>query len=309
MTDNNALILVTGATGELGGATARKLLAKGVRIRAMGRNRAKLDALAALGAETIQGDLLDLSAATRACEGATQIFNTANNVMGSGESSPHRVDVPAHRNLCAAARTNSVSRIVNVTLQNSGITRSPVDYFRIKLQVDAVIRESGVPFVLLAPTVFMETWAGLLIGDAIKDGKPAILFGDGTRRSNFIAVNDVAEYGVQILNRSDVQNETVNVGGPSTCSFSEIVTMVERALGVTANRKHIPIPALWVGKTLLRPFNEVASRKMSMGYMVATTDTLFDAWPESAKRFGVDAITMETFIERRFGKRGTPGGR
>jgi len=301
---NDKRILVFGATGELGGAVARQLLATGARVRAFGRNRAKLNALAALGAEVVAGDLLDQRAVSAACEGVAQVFTSANNVMGSGASSPIRVDVAAHVNICRAARESKVERIVNVSAAGSGGAASPVDFFRVKHQVDTVVRESGIPFVLLAPTVFMETWAGLLIGDPIRAGKPAVLFGAGNRQSNFIAVSDVAEFAVKILQRDEVQNETVEVGGPTTCSFADVVTLVERTLGVKAKRVHVPVAVLRVGKTVLRPFNEAASRKMGLGHFVATHDTVLDSWPVAAKRFGAAPMTLETFIERRFG--GTP---
>ena len=52
-------ILVAGATGRLGGVIVRRLLGAGVPVRALGRNRDKLESLAALGADTVACDMLD----------------------------------------------------------------------------------------------------------------------------------------------------------------------------------------------------------------------------------------------------------
>ena len=97
-------VLVVGATGQLGGVIARKLLAAGVPVRALARDRAKLEALAAAGAEVAAVDLLDLPKVTETCRGVSQIISTANNNMGKGARSPLRIDLTAHQNLCAAAR-------------------------------------------------------------------------------------------------------------------------------------------------------------------------------------------------------------
>lgn len=85
-------VLVVGATGALGGAVARKLLAAGIPVRAFGRNRDRLAPLESLGAEVATGDLLDPDSVSRACAGVGQLFTSANNLMGSGASSPTRGD-------------------------------------------------------------------------------------------------------------------------------------------------------------------------------------------------------------------------
>lgn len=299
---DDSRILVVGATGALGGAVARKLLAAGVPVRALGRNRDKLAALESLGAEVITGDLLDRDAVSRACTGVGQLFTSANNLMGSGASSPTRVDIPAHRHLCDAAAKHGVRRLVYVSARGLGGPASPVDYFRVKHHIEEMVQRCGVPYVVLRPSAFLETWAAMLLGNGIRDDGVAVLFGDGRQRSNFIAIDDVAEFALRILQREDVRDEVIDVGGPSTLTFAELATLVERQLGVTAKRRHIPVPVLRVGSRLLRPVNEVAARKMAFGYFAATRDASFDGWRQAAERFGVEPVTAERFIAEWSGK-------
>jgi uncharacterized protein YbjT (DUF2867 family) len=296
------LVLVVGATGQLGGAVTRRLLETGHRVRALGRNPTKLAALEALGAEVAEGDLLDSAFVNKSCEGVEQVYTTANNAMGSGASSPNRVDLAAYRNICTAVRQQGVSRIVHVGAQDSGGPNSPVDFFRIKYHVDALVRDCGVPWVLIAPTVFMETWVETLIGGAIRQGKPVMLFGDGNTRANFISVDDVAEFSLQILDDPTIRNELIDVGGPTTCSFSDVTSIIERRLGVKAKRRHLPKVVLRTGSIALRPFNEMASRLMSMGYFTATMTNAFTNWKPAAQRFGVIPMTVEQFVEKTFAK-------
>jgi uncharacterized protein YbjT (DUF2867 family) len=294
-------ILVIGATGQLGSAVARQLLERGHHVRALGRNVDKLAALEARGAEIAAGDLLDAAFVLRACAEVDQVLTTANNAMGSGASSPNSVDLRAYANICRAIREHGLSRIVHVSAQDLGGASSPVDFFRVKQQVDAMIRDNGVPWVLLAPTVFMEIWVDQLLGGPIRQGKPVMLFGDGTSRANFIAVDDVASFAVSVLEDAAIQNSVIEVGGPSTCSFAEVVTLIEQRLGVTSKRRFMPAAVLRAGSVVLRPFSEMGARLMAMGYFTARSTNPFTNWQPAARRFGVEPRTIEQFIEQRFG--------
>jgi uncharacterized protein YbjT (DUF2867 family) len=174
---------------------------------------------------------------------------------------------------------------------------SSVDFFRVKRAIEELVRQSGVPYVLFRPTAFMETWVGML-RDTIRNSGNAVLFGDGTQIANFIAIDDVAEFAVRILQRGEILNEIVDVGGPSNMRFVDVAGLVARQLGVTAGRRRIPRPVLRVGAFLLRPFDEAAARRMSLGYFVATNDGSFNEWRSSAERFGVWPMTVQSFIER-----------
>jgi uncharacterized protein YbjT (DUF2867 family) len=287
-------ILVAGATGQVGGIVARKLLAAGIPVRALGRNREKLAAMSAAGADTILVDLRDRAGVVQACEGVGQIFTSVNNVMGRGASSPNRVDLLAHDVLCEAARQSNVRRLVYLSGRGMG-TDNPVDFFRVKCSIEARIRRSGLSYVLLQPGAFMETWAGMLVGGMRKNGT-AVLFGNGQSITNFIAVEDVAEFSLRVLLNEEVRNEAIEFGGPSNISFDDLLILLEQHMGVRAKRRRIPVSALWLGGLLLRPFNEVAARLMRMGYFTATSNGRFPDWQTAAHRFGVAPQSIETFV-------------
>ena len=287
-------ILVAGATGQVGGIVARKLLAAGIPVRALGRNREKLAALTALGADAVAVDLRDRPSVMRACEGVGQVFTSVNNVMGRGTSSPNRVDLLAHRTLCDAARLSGVRRLVYLSGRDMDAD-NPVDFFRVKHSIEECIQKSGLAYVLLQPGAFMETWAGMLAGGLRKNGV-AVLFGNGRTLANFIAVEDVAEFSIRILLNEEIHNEVIEIGGPSNISFDGLLMLLEQHMGVQATRRRIPVPVLWLGGLLLRPFNEVAARLMRMGYFTATNDGSFPDWQTSANRFGVAPQSIETFV-------------
>ena len=209
---NDSRVLVVGATGQLGGVITRKLIASGVRVRALARNREALAPLAST-AEIAAVDLRDLPKLTEACRGVDQIVATANNNMGKGPTSPTRIDLSGYQNLCAAARNTRVRRLVYVSYK--GVAQdAPVDIFRVKWYIEDAIRRSGVPCVMLRPTAFMDVWIDQILAKGIREKGVATIFGDGNTVANYIAVDDVAEFAVKILER-EVVNEVVEAGGPS----------------------------------------------------------------------------------------------
>jgi uncharacterized protein YbjT (DUF2867 family) len=288
-------VLVVGATGQLGGVITRKLLAAGVPVRALARRRDKLELLAALGAEIAPVDLLDLAKLTEACRGVSQIIATANNNMGKGATSPMRIDLAGYQNLCAAARNTGLRRLLYVSFR--GVSpHLPVDIFRLKWYIEDAIRRSGVPYVILRPTAFMDVWIDQLIADGIRKKGVAMLFGDGTAVANYIAVDDVAEFAVKILGRDEVINEAVDLGGPSDISYNDLATLVERRLHAPGKRRHIPVAVMKLLPPLVRPFNEVAARMMTLGLFAATLSRPFPEWKASADRFGVAPRTVERYV-------------
>jgi NADH dehydrogenase len=287
-------VLVAGATGLLGGTVVRKLVAAGIPVRALSRNKEKLTALAGPGVELAPVDMRNVPALNEACRGVGQIVATANNNMGRGPTSPTRIDLPAYQNLCAAARNAGVRRLIFVSTR--GVDQdAPVDLFRVKWYIEDAIRRSGVKHVILRCAAFVDVWAGL-IADGIRRKGAATVFGDGSGVANYIAVEDVAEFILKILAREDVVNEAIEIGGPSNLSFNDLTTLVERQLGASGKRRHVPVFAMKYLPPVVKPFNEVAARLMTLGYY-ATLHTPLANWKTPAERFGVAPMSAEQYVQ------------
>jgi NADH dehydrogenase len=293
---NESRVLVVGATGQLGSVITRKLIGSGTKVRALARSADKL-AQFAPQAEVAAVDLRDVPRLTEACRGVDQIVATANNNMGKGPTSPTRIDLPAYQNLCAAARNTRVRRLIYVSYY--GVAQdAPVDIFRVKWYIEDAIRRSGVPHVMLRPTAFMDVWIDQLVAKDIREKRVATIFGDGNTVANYIAVDDVAEFAVKILARPDVVNEAVNAGGPSNVSQNHLATLVERRLKSSGKRRHMPVLAMRLLPPVVRPFNEVAARMITLGLYSATEAKPFADWKVSADRFGVAPRTVEAYVDR-----------
>jgi uncharacterized protein YbjT (DUF2867 family) len=288
-------VLVAGATGQLGRVIVQKLVAAGTPVRALARNANKL-AVFQPPTDVAAVDLLDVPRLTEACRGIGQIVATANNNMGTGRNSPTRVDLPAYQNLCAAARNAGVRRLIYVSFHGV-VQDAVVDIFRVKWYVEDAIRRSGIPHVMLRPTAFMDIWIDELLAKGIREKGVATIFGDGNRVSNYIAVDDVAEFVVKIATRGDVVNEAVSIGGPSNVTLNHLATLLERRFNTSGKRRHIPAAAMRLLPPVIRPFNELAARLMTLGHYSAAYSQPFDGWQTSADRFGVAPRSVETYVD------------
>ena len=292
MTNREPLVLVAGATGLVGGLVARKLVAAGVPVRALERDPEKLAALTVAGAEAMAVDLRDRAAVARACEGVGQIYTSVNNVMGHGASSPNRVDLPAHEALCDAARECGVRRIMYLSFRG-GEPESPVDFFRVKHAIEERIRRSGLPYVLLRPSAFMEIWAGM-VSDGIRRNGQAILFGNGKPSQISSRSQDVAEFSVRILAAS-LRAEAELRGRRSARSYE----LVASSRSTWAFGEAPPDSAACFGGEVAAAaaVDEVAARFMRMGYFTATRDGRLSVWKIAADRFGVSPMSLESFVQ------------
>ncbi|GAA2301459.1 NmrA family NAD(P)-binding protein [Streptomyces violaceusniger] len=160
-------VLVTGATGNQGGAVARALLAAGRPVRALVRDPSSAAAgrLAAAGATLVRGDLDDPASLEEPAAGATAVFSmeTADyaNLMADFE-------VQRARNLVAAAREAGVEQIVHSSVSGAGNDDPgafdeerwgafPAHYWRSKIEAERVVREAGFrTWTILRPAGFME---------------------------------------------------------------------------------------------------------------------------------------------------------
>jgi nucleoside-diphosphate-sugar epimerase len=109
-------VLVTGATGFLGGHLTAALVSRGYRVRALSRRTSGLDVLERLGVEVFRGDLADLPSLVRAASGVGLVFHAAGRVSDWGPRETFlRANAEGTRNVVAACLDAGVSRLVHLS--------------------------------------------------------------------------------------------------------------------------------------------------------------------------------------------------
>jgi uncharacterized protein YbjT (DUF2867 family) len=147
---NQALIL--GATGNVGGATARQLLERDWHVRAVTRNLdgKKARVLAALGAEVVQADMDDRPSLEAAFEGITHALSVQNWMISGADG-----EVRQGKLVADVARAAGVEHLVYASA-GIGETGTGLAHFDSKVEVEAYMRQLDLPVTVIRPGPFME---------------------------------------------------------------------------------------------------------------------------------------------------------
>src|ERR1017187_7510774 len=152
---NTKTVLVTGATGQQGGAVAQQLLKQpSFAVRALTRDPAKpaARALAQSGAEVIRGDLDDPSSLEHALEGVYGVFSVQN-FMEAGYDG----EIRQGKRIADAAKAAGVQHFVYSSVVSAD-RHTGLPHFESKWQIEMHIGESGLSHTILRPAFFMQNW-------------------------------------------------------------------------------------------------------------------------------------------------------
>ncbi|WP_031464451.1 NmrA family NAD(P)-binding protein [Sciscionella sediminilitoris] len=205
MPEDSAPVLVTGATGRQGGATARALLAADVPVGALVRDPAteRARAVEALGAELVTGDLRDRDSVRRAAEGVRAVFSVQMPEM-SAEGVDFDGEVTQGINLIEAAKDGGVPQFVHTSVSGAGRhTETPgwaegrwasmEPTMGAKTAIQDRVRAAGFPhWTLLKPGFFMENFLpsmAYLFPRGIAGGLVSLLRPE--TRLSLVAVDDI----------------------------------------------------------------------------------------------------------------------
>src|SRR5438105_351220 len=169
------LILVTGATGQQGGAALKHLRSKRFAVRVLTRdpNKPAARALVGRGTEVVQGDLNDQDSLRRAMDGVHGVYS----VQTSAKEGPD-AEVRQGINLADAAKRSRASHLVYSSVAAAD-QKTGVPHYDSKFRIEEHIRGTGVPYTIFRPVFFMENW--LRMRDQIEQGKIALPLSPDTR--------------------------------------------------------------------------------------------------------------------------------
>ena len=191
-----SLILVTGATGNQGGATARRLLAAGRPVRALVRDPAApaAVALAAAGAELARGDFDDPASMRPALDGAGAVFGIPPTAFGPA-GPDQGLEVARGRALIDAAAAAGVEQVVFSTVASASVTSTGVAGSAGKALIGQYLLDRIARPTVLRPVRFMTNYlsAGVMGIDGITGGVHRHLF-PPDEPMQVIAVEDIAEF-------------------------------------------------------------------------------------------------------------------
>lgn len=235
--DERDIDVVTGAFGYTGKYIAARLLSMGRRVRTLTGHPDRPNPFG----DRVDVARFDFEHAAKLAEhlaGAATLYNTYWVRFPRGEVT-YDGAVRNTEILIGAAKDAGVRRLVHVSITNPS-EDSPFPYFRGKAAIERMIRESGLSYAIVRPTVIFGK-EDILINNIAFILRRFPLFGipgSGTYRVRPVSVEDLAELCVDAGRRSE--NEVIDAVGPETFTFEDMVRLIGRAVGSRARIVHVP---------------------------------------------------------------------
>jgi uncharacterized protein YbjT (DUF2867 family) len=187
-TGHGRIILVTGATGLQGSAVVRHLLDGGWRVRALTRNPngEKARALAALGAEVVQGDMGEPASLTPLFAGVYGVFSVQNPYTSGVEG-----EIRQGKNVADAARQAGAQHLV-YSSTGTGVRGSGIPSWESKLAIEEYMKSLALPLTILRPRAFMEIMTEKKFFPAASAWHLMPRLMGGSTRLGWLSVDDLA---------------------------------------------------------------------------------------------------------------------
>ena len=222
-------VLVAGATGYLGQNVVKALKDRGYSVRALGRSKAKLDAVKEFADELFVGEATDPGSLQGVCDGIDVVFSSVGITRQKDGLTYKDVDYQANRNLLTLAEAADVSQFMYVHVLNAD-KLGHVGMVQAKQAFVDELKRSRVDHTVICPTGFFSDMEEFL--SMARSGR-VYLFGDGSNRINPIHGADLAAVCADALESAESQ---IDVGGPEVFTYQEIA---ELAFDVLEKREKI----------------------------------------------------------------------
>jgi len=245
-------VLLTGASGFVGGYVLRELIDRGYRpvcvVRRPEDLTARLPSRTTDGCDIRAGDLFEANALGRAAAGCSGSIH----LVGIIEENPRagvtfeRIHVEGTRNVLQACRSAGVNRYVHMSALGSR-PDAPSRYHRSKWRAEELVRESALAWTVFRPSLihgpegdFMRMMKSFCMGGLRQPVMP--YFGSGNARIQPVSAGDVATCFVAALSKPETVGKAYDLGGPTQYTWREFYDICAEAI-VGHRRAKVPVPA------------------------------------------------------------------
>ncbi len=304
----NKRVLVAGATGYIGRALVRELLAQGYQTVALVR-RLVADPLVQgclAGAELRTADVCDSESLHKVVQ--DEQFDVVISCIASRSGAPDdawRVDRDANLNLLAVARACEAHFIL---LSAICVQKPRLVFQQAKLDFEQQLAGSGQRYTIVRPTAFFKSLAGQV--QRVQNGKPFMMFGDGELTAcKPISEADLARFVVAAIEDVNYHNVIAPLGGPGPAlTPRQQGEMLFELVGKPARFRKIPPGFLLRVARFLDVLGKLSSKAREraefarIGHYYATESMLL--WDDTRQHYDADATpeygedTLREFYQR-----------
>jgi len=323
------MLLVVGATGQLGSLITRKALERGHAVRALARPSSRFEPLQEAGAEIALGDLRDAASLEAACAGVKTVISTATVVFPRGDYDFERDEGLGYQNLIDACKNQGVSQLVFISNlapdAEPYLRRAPT--IRLKRRVEQMIVKSGLHYTTFRASLFMDDYFALIGSDLPLRGAEAatllrpfgpslayvrstgrlidrfgiaLVPGSPGDRHSFIALQDVAEYMLRSVGNPAALDRCFEIGGPAALSWNEVCELFSVLLGRRVRPFNSPSWSYRLLSDAARPFSAATANQMALLWLISRNEIVADD-RDAVHTFDFERTSARAFLENKLG--------
>jgi uncharacterized protein YbjT (DUF2867 family) len=232
-------VLLTGATGYIGGRLLQRLEATGVRVRCLARRPQVLERRVADGTEIFGADLTDGSSLAAAMDGVDTAYYLVHSMGAPGDF--EQLDRRAAANFARAAAAAGVRRLIYLGGLGAGAGLSP--HLASRQEVGRILQASGVPTVELRASIVIGSGsASYETVRALVERLPAIAAPRWVEtRAQPIAVEDIVEYLLAALDWGPAGGAIFEIGGSDEVTYADVMREYARQRGLRRRVIRLPL--------------------------------------------------------------------
>lgn len=286
MKKSKDIILVTGATGNQGGAVAGHLLSEGYKVRAMTRKPQsdKAKALAAAGATIVKADYDDPVSLEKALDGVWGVFAVQNTWEAGVEGEEKQ-----GKRFAELAKKKGVTHFVYTSVGSAHRTTG-IPHFDNKWRIEQTVRSLGFPsYTILRPVFFMENFISPWFKPGLLEGKLMMGIKPETKLQ-MIAVDDIGKFALRVFEEHEkFDGVELDIGGDEMTA-SEIANILGSAMGRKIEFVEVPK-------------DEVRKSSEDFAIMYEWFDRVgYDVdIPSLAKRYGIPLTRLKAWAPKTLG--------
>ena len=270
-------ILVTGATGNIGGEIVKRLKEKNADFVAATNSRS------IEGVDSVALNFADIQSLEAAMQGISTLFMVLAN---------HPDMTTWGKNVIDTAKKSGVKHIV----RSSGSLadgNSAIGVRKVLAETDRYLKESGIDYTITAPDFFMQNFINFH-GDDYKNG--ALYLPAGNGKVAWVDVRDIAAVNVDVLlNPEKYRNQTLTITGPKALSYAEAVAVLNDVLG--KDTKYVAVS----DEDAIKAMTEMKFPEFLIDLMIDLNQCVREGFAEETTTTvkdvtGNDAISFEQFV-------------
>jgi NAD(P)H dehydrogenase (quinone) len=284
----NNMIMITGATGQLGNAVLKLMIEKmpAGQVAALARNTDKLSEFAALGVDVRKGDYNDTDSLAEAFKGIEKLYFVSGSEVGKRAQQ--------HANVINAAKQAGVKHVIYTSFQRKTENGDSAVAFVAQehLITEKLIKESGINYTILKHALYLDVLPMFFGPNVTTTG---IFIPAGNGKASYAARADMAAAAVAILTTPGHENKVYEISAPHSYSFQELAQTLTEITGKQVAYTSPDVPTFTGALTAAGVPADLIG--MTTGFALGIEQGEFDfPSPTLAQLLGRDPMTPKEFF-------------